>query len=183
VAIAQLIDRREGDRAVADHLLGAFGQLEQLHTGTDAGLGPTKRLRGAGLGQAAVEHRPHRPGLLVRVQLLARDVLNRPVGLLCVHVADHHRHLGQLQRASGREPMEAGHKLEGLAVGSDDERDEHALQRDRPGQRPRDRPGQRPHVRLVERAHVVGDANAIERDPLPGFLHGAHGGSSSGLGL
>ena len=105
----QLIDRGQRDRAVADHLLGALGQLEHLDAGADAGLGPAERPRGAGLGQAAVEHRPHRLGLLVRVQLLARDVLHRPVGVLGVCVADHHRHLGQRQRASGREPMEAGH--------------------------------------------------------------------------
>jgi hypothetical protein len=46
----------------------------------------------------------------------------------------------------------------------------------------RDRPRERLHVRLVERAHVVGHADAIERDPLPGFLDGAHSGTSSDSG-
>jgi hypothetical protein len=70
---AKLIDRGQRDRAVADQLLGAFGQLEDLHAGAHALLGPAERLRGAVLAEAAVEHRPHRLGLFVGVKLLARD--------------------------------------------------------------------------------------------------------------
>ena len=73
-------------------------------------------------------------------------------------------------------PVEAGDELEAVSPSAaHDERDEHALQRDRPGERL--------DVRLVERAHVVGDADAIERDPLPGFLDGAHGGPPRDSGL
>jgi len=96
------------------------------------------------------------------------------IGLLRAGLADDHRHLGQAQRTGGRQPVKAGHELERVIVGPHDERDEHALQRDRPGQRL--------HVRLVERAHVVGHADQVERDPLPGFVDGAHVGSSLGLG-
>ena len=70
------------DDALADQLLRALGQLEDLHARGDAVLGPAERLRGAVLGQAAVEHRADRLGLLVGVQLLARDVLHRAVGVL-----------------------------------------------------------------------------------------------------
>ena len=70
---AQLVDRGEGDDVFADQLLGALGQLEDLHARGHAALGPAERLRGAVLAQPAVEHRADRLGLLVGVQLLARD--------------------------------------------------------------------------------------------------------------
>ena len=54
---AQLVDGRQRDHAVADQLLGALGQLEDLHPRRDARLGPAERLGGAVLGQPAVEHR------------------------------------------------------------------------------------------------------------------------------
>jgi hypothetical protein len=98
----------------------------------------------------------------VRVELLARDVLHRAVGVLGLGVADDDRHLGQPERPRSRDPMEARDELEGLAVAAHDDRDEHALQRDRSGQRL--------DVRLVERAHVVRDADLLERDLAAGFL-------------
>ena len=76
---AQLVDGGQVDDVVADQLLGALGQLEDLHARGHAVLGPAERLRGAVLGQAAVEHRLDGLGLLVGVELLARD-LCRPRG-------------------------------------------------------------------------------------------------------
>jgi hypothetical protein len=70
---AQLVDGGQLDDAVPDQLLRALGQLEHLDARGDAGLGPAERLRGAVLGQAAVEHRADGLGLLVGVELLARD--------------------------------------------------------------------------------------------------------------
>jgi hypothetical protein len=61
------------DHALADELLGALGQLEQLDPCRDARLRPAERLRCAILGQPALEHRAHRLRLLVGVELLARD--------------------------------------------------------------------------------------------------------------
>jgi hypothetical protein len=63
----------------------------------------------------------------VRVELLARDVLHRAVGVLGLGVADDDRHLGQPERARGRDPVEAGNQVEALAVAAHDDRDEHAL--------------------------------------------------------
>ena len=74
------------------------------------------------------------------------------------------RHLGQAERPRGRDPMEAGDQLEPVPVAADDDRDEHALQRDRSGERF--------DVRLVERAHVLGHADLLERDLAPGVLDG-----------
>jgi hypothetical protein len=54
---AQLLDGRERDHALAGQLLGLLGELEQLDTRSDALLGPAERLRGAVLGQPAVQHR------------------------------------------------------------------------------------------------------------------------------
>jgi hypothetical protein len=55
-----------------------------------------------------------------------------------------------------------GDQLEDLAVAANDDRDEHALQRDRPGKRF--------DVRLVERAHVLGHADLFERELSPGLV-------------
>ena len=54
---AQLVDGGQVDDALADQLLRALGQLEDLHARGDAALRPAERLRGAVLGQAAIEHR------------------------------------------------------------------------------------------------------------------------------
>jgi hypothetical protein len=70
---AELVDGGQVDDAFADQLLTALGQLENLHACCDAVLGPAERLYGAVLGQAAVEHRLDRAGLLVGVELLAGD--------------------------------------------------------------------------------------------------------------
>jgi hypothetical protein len=70
---AQLINSAQRDDAGADQLLGALWQLKDLDARRHAGLGPAERLRGAVLGQPAVEHRLDRAGLLVGVELLARD--------------------------------------------------------------------------------------------------------------
>ena len=94
---AQLVDRREVDDSLADQLLRALGELEQLDPGGDALLGPAERLGGAVLGQPAIEHRADGLGLLVGVELLARDVLHRAVGVLGLGVADDDRHLSQSQ--------------------------------------------------------------------------------------
>jgi hypothetical protein len=92
---AQLVDGGQVDRALADELLRAVGELEDLHPRGHALLGPPERLGGAILGQAAVEHRPHGLGLLVGVELLARDVRDGTVGVFRLGVADHDRHVGQ----------------------------------------------------------------------------------------
>jgi len=70
---AQLINGGQRDDAVADQLLGALRQLEDLDARGDALLGPPECLRGAVLAQAAVEHRTDGLGLLIGVELLARD--------------------------------------------------------------------------------------------------------------
>ena len=49
---AQLVDGGQRDDAVADQLLGALGQLEELDARCHARLGPAERLRGAVLRQA-----------------------------------------------------------------------------------------------------------------------------------
>jgi hypothetical protein len=54
---AQLLDGGERDHALAGQLLRLLGELEQLHARGDTLLGPAERLRGAVLGQPAVEHR------------------------------------------------------------------------------------------------------------------------------
>jgi hypothetical protein len=82
---AELVDGGQVDHALADQLVCALWELEDLHAGGDALLGPAERLRGAVLGQAAIEHRADGLGLLVGVQLLARD-LCRPRGYADVRV-------------------------------------------------------------------------------------------------
>ena len=54
---AQLLDGGERDHALSGQLLRLLGELEQLTSRGDALLGPAERLRGAVLGQPAVEHR------------------------------------------------------------------------------------------------------------------------------
>jgi hypothetical protein len=70
---AELVDGGQVDDALADELLRALGQLEDLHACGDAVLGPAERPRGAVLGQAAIEHRLDALGLLVGVQGLPGD--------------------------------------------------------------------------------------------------------------
>ena len=78
-----------GIAAGADELLRPFGELEQLDPGGDARPRPPERLGGAVLRQPAIgEHRLNGLGLLVWVELLTGDVLDRPVGVLAVDVAD-----------------------------------------------------------------------------------------------
>jgi hypothetical protein len=55
----------------SDQLLGALGQLKDLHSRHDVALRPAERLRGAGFGEPAADHRVNGLGLLVRAQLLA----------------------------------------------------------------------------------------------------------------
>ena len=161
---AELVDGGQVDDAFADQLLGALGELEHLHARGDALLGPAERLRGAVLGQAALEHRADGLGLLVGVELLARDVLDGAVGVLGLRVADDDRHRGQAERPGGRDAVEAGDQLEAVAVVADDDRDEHALKSDRAGECL--------DVLGVEVADVVGDADVDERDVAPGLLGG-----------
>ena len=86
---AELIDRAERNRSGADELLRPFGKLEQLDPGGDPRPRPSERLGGTVLGQPAIgEHRLNGLGLLVGVELLTGDVLDRPVGVLAVDVAD-----------------------------------------------------------------------------------------------
>jgi hypothetical protein len=159
---AQLVDGRQRDHALADHLLSPFGRLEDLHARGHAALRPAERLGGAVRGQPAVEHRADGLGLLVRVQLLARDVLHRAVGVLGRGVADDERHLGQAERPRRGDPVKARDELEAVALAAHDDRDEHALKLDRPGQRL--------DVRLIDRAHVVRHADPLERDLMPGLF-------------
>ena len=86
---AELVDGGRVDDPVADQLLRALRELEDLHARGHALLGPGERLGGAALGQAAVEHRADGLGLLVGVQLLARD-LCRPRRHADVRVAVPH---------------------------------------------------------------------------------------------
>jgi hypothetical protein len=124
---AELVDGSQMDDALADQLLRALGQLEDLHSGGHAVLGPAERLGGAVLGEAAVEHRLDRARLLVGVQLLARDVLDGAVGVLGQGVAYDGRDDVEGEGASGGDAVEAGDELESVAVVAHDDRDEHAL--------------------------------------------------------
>ena len=159
---AKLIDGGERDDSGADELACLLGQLEQLHARRDPGLRPAERLRGPVLGQALVEHRLDRCGLLGRAELEASDVLDRPVRLFAGAVADHGRDLGEPELAGRGDAVEAGDELVleagggdvGLG-GADDDRDEHPLQRDRRRERV--------DVLGVERAHVLRDVDPRER--------------------
>ena len=75
--LLQLRDARERDHTVADQLLRASRELKQLDPGADPSLRSAERLHGTVLGQAARSHRLQRERLLVRVQLLARHVVDR----------------------------------------------------------------------------------------------------------
>src|SRR4051794_16598253 len=63
---------------------------------------------------------------------------------------------------AARDPMEARDQLEALVIAADDDRDEHPLKVDRPGQGL--------DVRLTERADVVRDADLFERELAPGLV-------------
>ena len=147
------------DDALAGELLRPLGQLEQLHPGGDPRLGPAERLRGTVLGQASLQHRGDGDGLLVGRERLSDDVLASPVRGFGLAVADNDRHLGEAELADGGEPVKAGDEQPAVGlvgVGSDDERDEDALQRDRPGERL--------NVLGVELAHVLGHADLLDGD-------------------
>ena len=157
----QLVDGGQVDDVLANELLRALGQLQDLHPGRDPGLGPAECLRGTVLGEAAAEHRVDGLGLLVGAELLARDVLDRAVSVLGLGVADDDRDVGQPERPGGGDPVKAGDELEAVAVavGADDQRDKDALQRDRAGERL--------DMCVVERAHVPGNTNLGDGDPAP----------------
>jgi hypothetical protein len=70
---AQLVDSGQVDDVLADQLLGALGQLEDLHARRHAVFRPAECLRGAVLREAAGEHRVDGLGLLVGIELLARE--------------------------------------------------------------------------------------------------------------
>jgi hypothetical protein len=70
VPIAQLVDGSQVDDVLADQLLGALRQLEDLHARGHAAFRPAECLRGTVLGEASIEHRVDGLGLLVGVQLL-----------------------------------------------------------------------------------------------------------------
>src|SRR5829696_3345707 len=53
------------------------------------------------------------------VELLARNVLDRAVGILGLGVAHHDRHIGQTERAGGGDPVKTGDELEAVAVIAD----------------------------------------------------------------
>jgi hypothetical protein len=127
---AELGDRGQRDDALPDEPLGALGQLENLHARGHAVLRPAQRLRGAVLGQATVKHRTDCLGLLVRAQRLPSDVLHGAVGILSDRVADHDGNLGEPERARRGDAVKAGDELESVSVGTDHDRDEHALQLD-----------------------------------------------------
>jgi hypothetical protein len=164
---AELVDGGQVDDPLADELLCALGQLEDLHAGGDALLGPAERLRGAVLGQAAIERRADGLGLLVGVQLLARDVLDGAVGVLGHGTAHDDRHLRQIKRARSGDAVKASGEFKPVAVVvADDDRDDDALELDRAGERL--------DVLGVEVADVVGDADVDERDMAPRLLGGGH---------
>ena len=147
-------------------VLGALGEVEELDAGGHPLLGPAQGLGGAVLGQAAVEHRLDRTGLLVGVQLLARNVLDRAVGVLGLGIAHDVGHVGEAELARRCDAVKAGDELEVVAVGTQDDGDEQALQRDRAGERV--------DVRGVEVADVVGHADAVERNGRR-VVEGGHG--------
>ena len=160
---AKLINGGERDDAGADELACLLGQLEQLDARRDPGLRPAERLRGPVFGQALVEHRLDRCGLLGRAELEASDVLDRPVSLFAGAVADHGRDLDEPELVGRGDAVEAGHELvleagvggDVVLCGADDDRDEHPLQRDRRRERV--------DVLGVERAHVLRDVDPRER--------------------
>jgi hypothetical protein len=161
---AELVDGGQVDHAVADQLLRALRELEDLHARGDAALGPAEPLRGAVLGQAAVKHRPDRARLLEGIQLLARDVLDRPIRVLGVDVAHDDRHVGEPERLRRGDPVKARDELEAVVPVADDNRHEHPLQRDRAGQRL--------DVLGIEVADVLRDADLAEGHTAPGLLDG-----------
>jgi hypothetical protein len=103
----------------------------------------------------------------VGVQLLAQDVLRRPVrgdadAVLVALAAQHDQHLAQAELAGGGIAVKPGHELVAMAAvaptrGLHDERDEDPLQRNRRGERL--------DVGLVELADVLADLDELKRDP------------------
>ena len=161
---AELIDRAERNRARADELLRPFGELEQLDPGGDARPRPAERLRGAVLGQPAIgEHRAYGLGLLVWVELLTGDVLDRPVGVLGVDVADLGVDVGLAELLVCGDSVIARNELVVVAGGPHDHRHDQPTQLDRGRERV--------HVVGVEFADVVTDRDAVQRDPLPAAIH------------
>jgi hypothetical protein len=78
----------------------------------------------------------------VGIELLARDVLYGTVGVLGLRLAHDRGDLGEAEAVRSRDAMEAGDELEALLGVAHDDRDEQALQGDRPRERL--------HVRVVE---------------------------------
>ena len=75
---AKLINGGERDDAGADELACLLGQLEQLDARRDPGLRPAERLRGPVFGQALVEHRLDRRGLLTGAARYSNGALFAP---------------------------------------------------------------------------------------------------------
>ena len=102
----------------------------------------------------------------VGVELLARDVLDRAVGVLGLGLAQHDRHLGEVEAARGGDAVKAGDELEAVVGGAHEDRDEQSLERDRSGERA--------HVLWVEFADVVGHSDLFEWHAAAGLV-GADG--------
>ena len=161
---AELIDRAERNRSGADELLRPFGELEQLDPGGDARPRPSERLGGAVLGQPAIgEHRAYGLGLLVWVELLTGDVLDRPVGVLAVDVADLGVDVGLAELLVRGNSVIARDELVVVTGDSHDHRHNQPTQLDRGRERV--------DVVGVEFADVVTDRDAVQRDPLPAAIH------------
>ena len=164
----QLIERAERQLAAAEHLLRPLRQREDLHSRGHALARPAERLRRAVLAETALEHRVDRLGLLVGVELLARDVLDRAVGVLAVDIADHDWQLAQAEFAGRGDAVKASDQFVAVRGAAHDDGDEHALQADRAGERA--------DVHQVELAHVVGHVDLLQqqsqcRDGLCGGSH------------
>jgi hypothetical protein len=119
---AQLIDGAQADDALADQLLRALRELENLHARRDPGFSQPS----ACAAPASVRPRSNMGRTaLASSELLARDVLDRAVGILGLGVAHLDWHISQTQRASGGDPVKAGDELEAAALVANDDRDEH----------------------------------------------------------
>src|SRR4051812_16276832 len=89
------------------------GPRARLKTGTQAPR-KTRRRRATPASSpiSPITNGRPRPARLIGVELLAGDVLHRPIGVLGPRVADHHRHRRQAQRARGGEAVKASDQLE-----------------------------------------------------------------------
>jgi hypothetical protein len=107
------------------------------------------------LGEPSIEHRSHRAGFLVRIQLFPRDVLDCAVSVLGFGIPNNHRDLGEPELGGGRRAMESCDEIKSVAGGSDDYRNQHALKGDRASQRV--------DVILIQVTDVLRDPNGLER--------------------